>query len=309
MGTFFKINSHWYNISNEFMSALVDSASSISPTFNRIGKTAIFGVPDDLKLLLDGKSEDQKLIAILGGNLQSVQQVFPNISISLSKVFPELLQSNEKSKYLTIDYEVLISASYRVTLGRPQEMFKNMADELMDSLELGTKSLETFVKIGVHIRLSFDEGKGIQKGQIKCFVSQILTIIRNCEVCKPHKTLIFVASNSKSITKDFAIALQGVARVFDADWIREKYHLPINHLDKSKFSINGGQRWLEASSTYLDWYILSRYMDFLIITRSGFSQTAALYSLVPTFQFDEKNKTFCYFNLFIGNPSQHSFYE
>ena len=86
-----------------------------------------------------------------------------------------------------------------------------------------------------------------------------------------------------------------------AEEIREKYHSSLNHLDQAKFPANGGQRWIEASTTYLDWYILSRYM--LVATDSGFSQTAALYSLVPTFQFETKIKDNCLFRLFSGNPS------
>ena len=304
MGTFFKINSHWYNSSNEFMSALVDGAASMSPSFNNEYKNAFFGVPPELRLLLEGKSETEQLVAILGGSFQSVQDVFPNISQPLSTIFPELIQWQQKREYSNIDYEVFLSAAYRSTLGRPQEMFQNLADEFVDSLNLGKKSLQSFVKIGVHIRLSFGEQKGIKPKQIKCYISQVLTIINNCDICKTKKVLIFVASNSNLTAKKVARGLKGVAKVVDAESIRQKYNSSLNHLDQAIFPTNGGQRWIEASSTYLDWYILSHFMDLLVITTSGFSETAALYSLVPTFEFNRHVKGTCSFRIFSGDPSQ-----
>jgi hypothetical protein len=52
----------------------------------------------------------------------------------------------------------------------------------------------------------------------------------------------------------------------------------IRHIDKSQFDPSADPRQANLR-TFLDWYILAKYVDELVITKSGFSEHAAYYTM------------------------------
>ena len=71
------------------------------------------------------------------------------------------------------------------------------------------------------------------------------------------------------------------------------------HVDKSAFDVNDTASQLKP---HVDWELLRR-MDHLVTSRSGFGETAAWASVIPTERLSQENDTFHAYDSVIGMPA------
>jgi hypothetical protein len=143
---------------------------------------------------------------------------------------------------------------------------------------------EAHVKVGVHIRTGGDvpgmDDPKLPHQAAKVFAQQV------ANHCADKKCAVFFASDSEiaaGIFKDEMKMLAPSAPIVKTEgrpW----------HLDRS-----GGTN-ADYTKSFLDWILLCR-MDYLVISRSGFGETASWFSQVPTRQVQSIDNVFDYDNI------------
>ena len=133
------------------------------------------------------------------------------------------------------------------------------------------------LKLGVHIRLGGLWGDPMRAGReaVNCFATKIKIL------CTAKPCLVYITGDDREAVKE-------CQKLIDSPHIEIVYSTHNStHIDKDadKDSVVG---------VFVDWIALT-CMDHLLISRSGFSETASWYSLVPSEQLLPSNVGSCSF--------------
>jgi len=111
----------------------------------------------------------------------------------------------------------------------------------------------------------------VPEAAIDCFARRALkswTDVKNATMKYPAGPVVFVtADSSRMARRVMQVISEAGVRVFSS----EKYGGKVRHIDKST---------KDQTRTFLDWFLLSR-MDRLVISQSGFSESAGKFSCSP----------------------------
>jgi hypothetical protein len=154
-----------------------------------------------------------------------------------------------------------------------QTAAQRYANELAE--EIPTKG-KPYV-VGVHIRIGdwtmnlanlTNGDRRYPPKAVHCMASRIRDICEQQTAC-----VVWVAGDNimaiRSLKKRLADSMIKILNCGEGD---------IRHIDKSQFDPSADPRQANLR-TFLDWYILAKYVDELVITKSGFSEHAAYYTM------------------------------
>ena len=157
--------------------------------------------------------------------------------------------------------------------------------------DVATSASEVLLQIGIqHRHGDLDFGRPdthrFSVDSAVCFANKAI------EVCKAHanKFCVFV------ITSDTTAASLRIRQVIqssdlhDSNFTMIETNGAITHIDASdSWELNGMSSRDYFAKTFIDWLLLVR-SDYLIISRSGYGETASWYSMPPTERFLELEK-------------------
>ena len=194
-----------------------------------------------------------------------------NNSAILSKILPTGLSN--------VDYRPLISSALHFIINKPNEKLEKLINETIEK-QIGMIHWQNSIRIGIQIRTQDIEKSWLEtlvdSYQWPCYSDEVERIVG---LDSSRKYVFFITTDSKKAEKFIISKLQlkfPDFKVFATD-------LPANHIDNYIPDIGESPEitWIRQAKNFLDWYLLTR-MHHLVITRSGFAETAARYALVPT---------------------------
>ena len=204
-------------------------------------------------------------LKIQANSIDGVQGILENPVFkngNLPKLFPGFDIESDQSPF--------IAAIMRFVIGKPNSKLMELYEECIGS-HLGEGDL---LKVGVQIR-NGDSGKiRFKADKFDEFVAKILEDFPT-EVDR-QKVVVFVTGDSNDKFNSLIAKLRVDFRVVTSGETCQQLHF--THVD-----IHSG-KWISEAKAYVDWYALTQ-MDRLYISRSGFGETAALVSMVPTQHF------------------------
>ena len=170
------------------------------------------------------------------------------------------------------DQSPLVAAILRFVIGKPNGKLSKLYEECVGFYLSGENSL---IKVGIQIR---NGDPGLSRFEDDKFDRFVTKLLQDFPV-EHERQNIFIFDTGDSNDK-FNSLIEKLRKVkFQVITSGETFpQLQFSHVDR-----NSGQ-WLSEAKTYLDWYALTQ-MDRLYISRSGFGETAALISMVPTQHF------------------------
>ena len=289
---YFKINENWYGVDK----SVYDRKRKLSRSnYNRIYWEYLVDHLQNDKLLRN--LEDPDFVAnisqwdsysITTNRLNALESIFSNPSFinRTHDVLPRL-----EFVITDLDYSMIASISYRSLLSKPQEKLEKLAEKflILNGLKHVNFNEGRVLKIGVQIRTlipawSEPNIRRVGMDDVVCFNDKVAQIIEHFS--GKRKIAIFLTGDNENATLIFRQNLQNQSNIvlLDTGFAQTVLNLSLVHLDKPTKTKDPNKAWNEVAQVYLDWLMLRR-MDFLVISRSGFGETASLYSLKPTWQF------------------------
>ena len=192
-----------------------------------------------------------------------------------------------------IPVDHLLSQSLRFLLSKPRKRLENITNKVLSLMGNNVGGNETVVKIGVHIRLEnsdWGEDGRVSYNQIGCFAIETKKIIESFD--ESSNISIFIASDSEAAVDEFS---SQIAQIQPS--VKSKIFFlngPIGHIDRLILDDNKLSIGKVNEKTFGDWLLLTK-MDFLVISRSSFGETAAIHSLAPTRRFQHWHTAKCQF--------------
>lgn len=196
-----------------------------------------------------------------------------------------------------VPFEVGMSAVLDLAYGTPTEWLHQSINAVTSQIDAicGVSSH----RVGVQLRTAgqkerFSDGPEYQLQGFGTFSSRVTKFAQqaedSCHKSAPNHCCIFLTSDDDDSFKMFSKAVgrgkySKVSTHIDAfhsvtGKVSVIYHggstAPI-HLDRSTGS--GPEFFVETTKTYLDWYVLAYHMDHLVISFSGYGESAALANL------------------------------
>ena len=297
---FYKLNNVWYNVSSKVLKWTMEYQK------NRTKQS------DEEKYA----ENRRKLEIILDSNETSYYHSMPGAGPSDLAYVAHLVETSNSSKGGSIHKYLpdflyknrfflteFVSATFEMIMGDAQPRLVSLAETLIGKYGFDWQSWNAAIKIGVQIRFNRHDNEWrespttVTRDQLPCFVDKIKIIIINLGKKRPKsQAVVFVTSDVDTVSAYFKQHLKELATVIDSSYIHRLYNLQTMHLDRSKFSSDDPDRlWYEASTSYLDVYILGKLMDFLVISYSGFSKIASRWSLKPAWIFKHSIRDSCQF--------------
>lgn len=120
---------------------------------------------------------------------------------------------------------------------------------------------------------------------MKCFAKEVEKLVSDYGIEKP---LVFISSDNQVATDE----LLKLLRDAKISAFSDTFHNEPTHIDRTGNYMKGrmsederqARLWHEHVRSFVDWLLLTR-MDYLLISRSGFGESAQQFSLAPTRRF------------------------
>ena len=213
-------------------------------------------------------------------------------------IFPEQVLN-----FHLTDYLPLISGAMRALFSVPDQRLQRLIDQTIDQA-VGLQHWQHSVKIGVQIRMASGEGwSRVNPKFVRCFVEEVESIIQlrirnslGLPVAADKPIVIFLSIDSdqvEPIASEFVERLQLVGKqqtgrrsqavVPKLFWSGAFLNLTYHHVAHS-LSAHISDQWQAMAKNFVDWSLMSQ-CDHLVISRSGFGESASLFSLAPTRRF------------------------
>ena len=248
----------------------IEDYFDIEPSFlNFDGSSAIkYFINQRTELLNTCKKMELNVVAnltILSNSIDGVQGILENPVFkngNLPKLFPGFDIESDQSPF--------IAAIMRFVIGKPNSKLMELYEECIGS-HLGEGDL---LKVGVQIRNGDRKLPNFKEDKFDLFETQLLEDFPS--ESDREKVIVFITGDSNERFISLIDKLRQNFRVVTSGETCQQ--LQFNHIDKT------AGHWISEAKTYLDWYALTQ-MDRLYISRSGFGETAALISMVPTQHF------------------------
>jgi hypothetical protein len=149
------------------------------------------------------------------------------------------------------------------------------ADKLAE--EIPPREAKPYV-VGVHLRIgdwvmkianrTKADGRYPPKASARCMASRIRDICENKTAC-----VVWIAGDTLSAIRYLKKQMiDSKVKILNCD------EGEILHIDKSEFKLSTDPRQANIR-TFLDWYILAKYVDEFVVTKSGFNEHAAYYTM------------------------------
>lgn len=158
-----------------------------------------------------------------------------------------------------------------------QEATQRYRDELAQGKEIPIRG-KPYV-VGAHIRLGDwtmeVERDNLTNPDLRYPIQAVLCIARRIRDICENKTacVVWIASDNRFAARSLRRLLaKGNIKVLRCD------EGEIHHIDLGTFDLSADLRQANLR-TFVDWYMLARYMDELVMTQSGFSQWASYYTM------------------------------
>ena len=314
MSRFFEINNDWYDLPRETYLGVRMKAKK---------KRDWEWVTDDQqnrRLFRDFSSDkfeeiyqDRDSIDFTSNRLRALEIVFHNQHFvnGLSNIFPELADQtfqptmdgnsfiDRQKQSFQVDYQLLASIALRLMFSEPQSNMTSIELKILKEHSIEPREWfdnlgkRKFLKIGLQIRMcseEWNEGGGrVEMDQTDCFAEKV------CEISSLYPDVSIVVfltgDNEKALERlEQRLTFEKHTVINTAKFMAENYNATLKHLDRSAVSKNETQSWHETALNYIDWIFLTQ-MDFLFISRSGFAETASIYSMAPTWLFEHNDKS------------------
>ena len=294
LSQYFKINDKWYHVNG----STYDRVRTISRADNSKRKWEwLVDYNEKDRLLKDladpnfVKNHSQwNSYDLTANRLMALESIFSNPSMTseMRTIFPGLESRVDKHD---LDYFLIGSAGIRSLLAKPQEKLTNLMDQFLTLNDFNPEIFgdENILKIGVQIRSLrslWDESdqSRVDSSHVTCFSEKVGQLVEN--YAQKRRVAIFLTGDNENSTMIFRESLKnkGNIRILETNQYKTELNISLLHLDRSDVSKDPTEAWNEMAQVYLDWLMLRR-MDFLLISRSGFGETASLYSLKPTWRF------------------------
>ena len=185
---------------------------------------------------------------------------------NLPKIFPDFDIENDQSPF--------VASILRFVIGQPNAQLSRLYEECIES-HLGDGNL---LKVGMQIRNGDFGIVRFKEDKFDEFEAKILEDFPT--EADREKVVVFVTGDSNDKFQSLIGKLRVNFQVVTSGETCQQLHF-------THIGTHSGQ-WISEAKAYLDWYVLTR-MDRLYISRSGFGETAALISMVPTQHFTCKS--------------------
>jgi hypothetical protein len=197
-----------------------------------------------------------------------------------------------------VPFEISMSAVIHIIYGRPSPWMGQKISHLESAID-SVCGMQSY-KVGVQLRTAgqkkrFSDGTEYSKEGFGSFEHRIKNFARQAtDRCRTHNSdscCIFLTADDEEAFRLLSNAVdprgaysQAVAHVDIFRSVAGNVSIVYNsgstapiHLDRS--TGEGPGFFEEATKTYLEWYVLAHYMDFLVVSYSGFGESAALANL------------------------------
>ena len=301
LNCYFKINENWYRVDK----SIYDRNRKLSrSSYDKIRWEYLVDHLENDKLLRDFEDPDfvsnisqWNSFSITTNRLKALEPIFSNPSFfnRTHDIFPGLTTGMIGND---LDYSMIVSVGLRSILSSPQKRLTQLMEQFLILNEIDPSKFDdsSWLKIGVQIRTftptwSETNQPRVAIDHVTCFDEKVGQIVEN--YAGKRKVAVFLTGDNANATRVFRQHLPSNKNIIllDTSQAQTILNVSLTHLDKSEVSKNPNKAWNEMAQVFLDWLMLRR-MDFLLISRSGFGETASLYSLKPTwiFQHDQARK-------------------
>ena len=204
----------------------------------------------------------------------------------LDKIFPGIATANNTMDF---DFSMVVSAAMRSLFRVPSGNLTTIIDSAVRIIGLEPTKFfsKDIIKIGVHIRTNRLEAlpTKISLNMVHCFSEKIGEIVDNID---ENKTIVIFHTSDLFKTQKLFLSNLNVTRDFifmDTEDYKDELNLTLKHIDRINMDSidNSTQIWSQIAKTFVDWVLL-QHMDFMVLSRSGFSETAVMLSQKPTWR-------------------------
>ena len=178
----------------------------------------------------------------------------------------------------TIDFKALITAGMRILLGKPKKQLKEIVENTI-AKEIGNSFWKEAIKFGVQLRFH----GGIEDGEradrfFVCFQDELGKMWRirtGGNESKPVVIFVTVSLSEEETTNLVGKLVEKLPKLANIKtfWTGKKQNLTYSHVLLGQSNATN-DKWMATAKSYVDWHLMTR-MDYLIISRSGFGESAA----------------------------------
>ena len=211
-------------------------------------------------------------------------------------------QQNPYAQDVLHDYRLLDTGKGERAFLFFQLFMTHPSPHLQAAVQAYLAPLENRNVIGMQIRLggksvSWSDPKRHGKGCVACMAQQARTMCHDMRVANGRECAVWVTSDTPAALDNMTEKLANVTSLHVV-----MSNGPVSHIDLTKYQGEDGVE--QNTRSFLDWYVMARYSDAFILSRSSFGEHASLYQLLnrthfrPAFQlFSERPCTFVDFRL------------
>ena len=315
LGFYFQINNGLYRISDEDFETNVKQRLPARTT-----NLVVMDSGNELELyqfakenMTSGEDRDSDVVKVLTNSLFGIVGAFHNKQLKDNVC--RLIGSNPHFKDHPEDLtaSILVSAAMRTIFGKTTRDFQYEVDKVIEGQQ---PNWGKATKIGVQMRLEnkkWLENARVSFSEIECFCKEVEKLIENSNISNP---LVFITSDNEEATVKLheMLSKRKIKSFFD------NVHDEPAHIDRTKTrfdfeanQVENKELWMVHVRSFSDWVLLTK-MDHLVISRSGFAESAHHFSLAPTrrLMHDPSRADRCWFVDYKISPSlrmEPNFYQ
>ncbi|KAI8817635.1 uncharacterized protein EV422DRAFT_540345 [Fimicolochytrium jonesii] len=227
--------------------------------------------PDDDRALLDGPdSWNDYDVVYVRTNRDLLSKMLQNHSWQLTR---------EKYSLQNYHRESLVGSALRTLFQASPRM-----EHMLESIRKSIPNYRRLIKIGIQFRAGGQTGEGAFEhdtgghrtslDMANCFIARAVQFALDRRL-RTDEVVYFLTSDHEAIQSQMSETLNDLGyKTFTTTG-------PLTHIDKPVHEAGDQSQEMKHRRTYIDWF-LEAEMDYLVISRSGFGETAHFYTLNPT---------------------------
>ncbi|EPZ33732.1 hypothetical protein O9G_002370 [Rozella allomycis CSF55] len=254
--------------------------------------------PIDLYYDIPFNKPDRSSINDVGVYVQYENEIVPKLEKNKLEIrtnkyeFTELFENPKYQRIIKHFFPFLKNADKNILAAIPLRLSFQETPRLEKKIQKYLKNKNTF-KIGIQYRGGDMLWGGVPRQQqnIQCFISQAVKLCKE----QTKKCLFFITADNPQSHNEIlnGLRLQSPdSEIKSVD--KQIVHIDLPNDDEVLELQDENKMFDYFLKTHLDWSLMTR-MDSLVISRSGYSESAAQKSLAPTWSLSLRNQHTCEF--------------